>query len=87
MIFSRSDSWQMIGQALQGEGGQMWAGGGGGGKGGGGKGGGEGGGGEGGEGGGGEAGFDVDAAHLTVTTPPMAKFCYEIRSDIQNICF
>ena len=82
MIFSRSDSWQMIGQALQGEGGQMWAGGGGGG----GKGGGEGGG-EGGEGGGGEAGFDVDAAHLTVTTPPMAKFCYEIRSDIQNICF
>ena len=73
----------MIGQALQGEGGQMWAGGGGGGKGGG-KGGGEGGGGE---GGGGEAGFDVDAAHLTVTTPPMAKFCYEIRSDIQNICF
>ena len=82
----------MIGQALQGEGGQMWAGGGGGGKGGGGEGGGdggggEGGGGEGGEGGGGEAGFDVDAAHLTVTTPPMAKFCYEIRSDIQNICF
>ena len=74
----------MIGQALQGEGGQMWAGGG---KGGGGEGGGEGGGGEGGEGGGGEAGFDVDAAHLTVTTPPMAKFCYEIRSDIQNICF
>ena len=73
----------MIGQALQGEGGQMWAGGGGGGKGGG-EGGGEGGGGE---GGGGEAGFDVDAAHLTVTTPPMAKFCYEIRSDIQNICF
>ena len=51
---------------------------------GGGEGGGEGGGGE---GGGGEAGFDVDAAHLTVTTPPMAKFCYEIRSDIQNICF
>ena len=83
MIFSRSDSWQMIGQALQGEGGQMWAGGGEGGKGGG-EGGGEGGGGE---GGGGEAGFDVDAAHLTVTTPPMAKFCYEIRSDIQNICF
>ena len=65
----------MIGQALQGEGGQMWAGGGGG------EGGGGGGGGE------GEAGFDVDAAHLTVTTPPMAKFCYEIRSDIQNICF
>ena len=73
----------MIGQALQGEGGQMWAGGGGGGKGGGGEGGG-GGGGEGGEGGGGEAGFDVDAAHLTVTTPPMAKFCYEIRSDISE---
>ena len=70
----------MIGQALQGEGGQMWAGGGEGGKGGGGGGGGEGGGGEGGEGGGGEAGFDVDAAHLTVTTPPMAKFCYEIIS-------
>ena len=39
----------MIGQALQGEGGQMWAGGGGGGKGGGGEGGGEGGGGEGGK--------------------------------------
>ena len=52
-----------------------------------GEGGGKGGGGGGGEGGGGEAGFDVDAAHLTVTTPPMAKFCYEIRSDIQNICF